>query len=293
VYKLKRFWESIKNHFNAFRTDKFSIKNKGSWANYIFILIGIIGAVLLLFSNFLSTDKIQNKHSDTGKYYKFDNSSKVKVDKWLWNKNQNTLDVVLEYKDIDNSGIKEDKNLSYIARANDNAKKKLKIKTLAKTNNRVALRINDVKKGFEVLGLEIYTKLDDSEKQKETSLLANEKKVKTTTKNNPKNEQDYILEFIKSDQKNVENNINISQKKVKNWEEKIDEKEAEINKLDDEKEYQTKTDKSNTDSKISGIKDDIRDLKLDIDRKKEEIKEDKEAEKLLRSKYKDTKEFNE
>ncbi|HDH6993635.1 TPA: hypothetical protein PJA74_002416, partial [Staphylococcus aureus] len=93
-------------------------------------------------------------------------------------------------------------------------------------------------------------------------------------------------------QKNVKNNINISQKKIKNWEEKIDEKEAEINKLDDEKEYQTKTDKSNTDSKISGIQDDIRDLKLDIDRKKEEIKEDKEAEKLLRSKYKDTKEFN-
>lgn len=290
---FKRIWNNIKQHFNAFRTDTFSIKNKGSWANYLFIFIGVIGAVFLLFGNFFASDKIENKHTKTGQYYKLDTSNKVKIDKWLWNKKTNTLDVVLEYKTIDDNSLQENNSYNYVARANDNASKKLDIKTVSNADNRVALRINDVKKGFEVLGLEIYKKTDGSKKQKVKSLLANEQYVSKTNNKNLKNHQDYLLEFIKNDKKDVEKSIKNSEKKVKKYEEKIKDKESEMSKLDDEKEYQTESEKSKTDTKINSIKDEIRELELNIDREKDTIDEEKESKKLLNSKYKDTKEFNE
>lgn len=290
---FKNIWDSIKKHFNAFRPDAFSIKNKGSWLNYLFIFLGIALGIFLLFGNFFASDKIENKHSETGKYYKVDTSNKVKIDKWEWNKKTNTLDVILEYKNIDNDNLQDDISYSYIARANDNASKKLKIETVSKTNNRIALRINDVKKGFEVLGLEIYSKSDGSEKQKVKSLLANENKVIKSNDKTLKNHQDYLLEFIKNDQNDIKNSIKKSKENIKKYNSNIKSKEAEVNKLDDEKEYQTKSEKRNTDTKISSIKDEIRDKELNIDREKEKLKEDKEAQKLLNSKYKDTKEFNE
>lgn len=290
---FKRILENLKRHFNAFRTDAFSIKNKGSWINYLFIFIGIIGAVLIIFSNFLAPDKVQNMHTKTGKYHKLDTSNQVKVDKWLWNKKTNTLDVILEYKTEDDSNLQEDIDYSYIARANDNPKKKLKIKTVSKTSNREALRINDVKNKFEVLGLEIYSKADGTDKQKVQSLFANEKKVSISNKDNLKNQQQYLLEFIKNDQNDVNKSIAKSKKTIKKYKNKIKNKNADINKLDDEKEYQTKSEKNETDTKIGSLKDEVREYELEIDREKEKLNEDKEAKRLLKSKYKDTKEFNE
>ena len=290
---FKRIWQNIKQHFNAFRTDAFSIKNKGSWINYLFIFIGIIGGILILFSNFFVSDKVQYMHSKTGKYYKIDTSNEVKIDKWLWNKKTNTLDVILEYNTEEDSNIQEDVNYSYIARANDNPKNKLKIKTISKTSNREALRINGVKNKFEVLGLEIYSKAEGNDKQKVKSLFANEKKVSISNKDNLKNQQQYLLEFIKNDQNDVNKSIAKSKKTIKKYKNKIKNKNADINKLDDEKEYQTKSEKNETDTKIGSLKDEVREYELEIDREKEKLNEDKEAKRLLKSKYKDTKEFNE
>lgn len=290
---FKRILDNIKRHFNAFRTDTFSIKNKGSWLNYLFIFVGVIGAFFLLFGNFFASDKIENKHTKTGQYYKLDTSNKVKIDKWLWNKNTNTLDVVLSYKTIDDNSLQENNSYNYVARANDNASKKLDIKTVSNADNKVALRINNVKKGFEVLGLEIYKKTDGTKKQKVKSLLANEQYVSKKNNKKLKNHQDYLLEFIKNDKKDVEKSIENSEEKVKKYEEKIKDKESEISKLDDEKEYQTDSEKSKNDTKINSIKDEIRELELNIDSEKDMIDEEKESKKLLNSKYKDTKDFNE
>lgn len=290
---FNELWKNIQQHFNAFRPDAFSIKNKGSWLNYLFIFIGIAGALFFLLGNLFVTDKIENKHTKTGEYYKLDMSNKVKIDQWLWNKNTDTLDIILEYKSVDNNRINENVTYSYIARANDNASKKLDIKTVAKSNNKVALRVQEVGKGFEVLGLEIYSNSSESEKQKVGSLLANEKKVSITNSNNLKNNEEYQLEFIKNDQQDVAKSIKKIEGKIKKYNQEIDRKEVEASQLDDEKEYQTTSERNNTDSKISSIHDEIREITLNIDREKEKLEEEKEAKKLLESKYKDMKEFTE
>lgn len=289
--------KSIKKYFNAFRTDKFSIRNKGSWINYFLIVVGIMGFTFLLFSNIFVQDRIVDAHTKVGSFHSLGSSSNsVKINKWELNKKQNTLDVVLEYKNKDLiSNTEEEEEYSYKFSPNNSPDSKLKYKEISKESNKEAIRVYNVHDGFEVIGMTIYGKEKNSSdpKEKHIVLLGNENKVSISKDNKLKNKQDYLLEFIKNDQREVENSIEDNQKKIQTHEDKIDNLNKDISKKDEEKTYQTKSEKQVTDSKISGLKDEIEEEKLSIKDKKESITEEEETIKLLESKYKDTKQFTE
>lgn len=292
---MKKF-KNIKKYFNAFRPDKFSIKNRGSWINYFVIIAGVIGFLFLILSNTFVKDKIIDAHTKVGNFHSLGSSSNsVKIDKWELNEDKNTLDVVLEYKNEDLISDTQEQEYSYEFKPNNSPNTKLKNKKISDESNKEAIRVYDVKNGFEVIGMTIYGKEKNSNKAKEKLivLLGNENKVSTSNENKLKNKQEYLLEFIENDQKDIQNSIDNKSKDIEKHEDKISNIKKDISKYDEEKTYQNKTEKQVTDSKISSLQDEIEEENLSIKDKKEAISEDEETLKLLESKYEDTKQFTE
>jgi hypothetical protein len=179
----------------------------------------------------------------------------VKIDKWEWNESNHTMDLVLQYHDDINQS--KDIKRSYEMIPNTTPNQTVDYKVIAKTDNKQAIRIYDVKKGFEVMVVKVFENSgSDSGKGEEiTKLLGNEKKVKTNSKSNDMSKEDYQLEFVQNDIDDTPKKSKKDLEKSKDIiESKITKTENEINELESEKSYQTGTEKSETDSKIESKK---------------------------------------
>lgn len=279
--------------FEAFRTDKTSIRNKASWLYYILTGITLIVGITLLFGHSYTKNKTVEANTKVGKWNELSATGAVKIDKWEWNKTKHTMDIILKYKDDVNQ--EKDIKRSYETIANNTPNTKSNHKVIAKTDNKQAIRIYDVNKGFEVMIVKIFEKSGsvNGKGDEVTKLMGNEKKVEITHNSKDKNKQDYQLLFIKNDiedaQKTKENLIANKAKLNK----KIDSTDDEIDKLDSEKSYQTGDEKSATNTKIESKKTDIDSYKTELSDYDNEIKEADEKVKLLKQKYKDTKTYNE
>lgn len=282
----------MKELFTAFRTDKTSIKGKGSWLFYGLIGFVVLASLLLLSGHFYTEDEITNANTDVGKWNDLSASGKVKINKWEWNKGNKTMDLVLQYHD----DIEQNKDIkrSYEMIPNTTPNQTIDYKVIAKTDNKQAIRIYDVNKGFEVMVVKIFEKtVSESGKGEEiTKLLGNEKKVKTNESKGNMSKEDYQLEFVQNDIDDTLKTKKDLEKSKEKSEKKITKIENEINELESEKSYQTGTEKNETDSKIESKKTDIDSINAEIDDYKERIKQTDEKEKLLKQKYKDTKKYS-
>lgn len=282
----------MKELFTAFRSDKTSIKGKGSWLFYGLTAFVFVAAILLLFGHFYTEDEITNANTEVGKWNDLSASGKVKIDKWEWNKDNKTMDLVLQYHDDVEQG--KDIKRSYEMIPNTTPNQTVDYKVIAKTDNKQAIRIYDVTKGFEVMVVKVFENSgSESGKGEEiTKLLGNEKKVKTNAIKDDMSKEDYQLEFVQNDindTKKTKKDLNNSKEKA---EQKIVKTENEINELESEKSYQTGTEKTETDSKIESKKTDIDSYNTEIDDYKSQIKQSDEKIKLLKQKYEDTKKYN-
>lgn len=281
----------MKELFTAFRSDKTSIKGKGSWLFYGLTAFVVLASLLLLFGHFYTEDEVTNANTEVGRWNDLSASGKVKIDKWEWNKSNHTMDLVLQYHDDINQS--KDIKRSYEMIPNTTPNQTVDYKVIAKTDNKQAIRIYDVKKGFEVMVVKVFENSgSESGKGEEiTKLLGNEKKVKTNDSSKDMSKEDYQLEFVQND---IDDTLNFKkdlEESKKKTEKKISKTENEINELESEKSYQTGTEKTETDSKIESKKTDIDSYNTEIDDYKEQIKQSDEKVKLLKQKYDDTKKY--
>ncbi|WP_117985369.1 hypothetical protein [Klebsiella quasipneumoniae] len=281
----------MKGLFTAFRKDKTSIKANGSWLFYLLTSIVFIATFILLLGHFYTEDKITNANTTVGKWHDTSATGKVKIDKWIWNKKNNTMDIIVQYKDDTNES--DDIKRSYNMIPNNTPNKTVDYKIITQTDNKQAIRIYDVKKGFEVMVVKVFeqSKASSGDKQEVTKLLGNEKKVKISNEKNDMSKSDYQLQFVENDiadAKNYKQDLEKSKSKIEN---KISNTKDEINELESEKSYQTGTEKAETDSKIESKKTDIDSYKTEIDDIENEIKQAKDKVKLLKQKYKDTQKY--
>lgn len=281
----------MKELFTAFRTDKTSIKSKGSWLFYGLTAFIFLGLVILLFGHFFTENEVTKANTEVGKWNELSASSKVKIDKWEWNKSDQTMDLVLQYHDDINQN--EDVKRSYEMIPNTTPNQTVDYKVIAETDNKQAIRIYDVKKGFEVMVVKVFENYDSGSGKGEevTKLLGNENKVKINDDSHNMSKEDYQLEFVQNDIDDTLKNKEKLEKNKEKIEKQIAKTKNEINDLDSEKSYQTGTEKNETDSKIESKKTDIDSYNTEIDDYNEQIKQSEEKVKLLKQKYEDTKKF--
>lgn len=282
----------MKELFTAFRSDKTSIKGKGSWLFYGLTAFVFVAVILLLVGHFYTEDEITNANTEVGKWNDLSASGKVKIDKWEWNKDNKSMDLVLQYHD----DVEQSKDIkrSYEMIPNTTPNQTVDYKVIAKTDNKQAIRIYDVTKGFEVMVVKVFEKSgSESGKGEEiTKLLGNEKKVKTNVTKGDMSKEDYQLEFVQNDIEDTINSKKDLNKSKEKAEQKITKTENEINELESEKSYQTGTEKTETDSKIESKKTDIDSYNTEIDDYKLQVKQSDEKIKLLKQKYEDTKKYS-
>ncbi|HEC2174153.1 TPA: hypothetical protein R1915_002280 [Staphylococcus delphini] len=281
----------MKELFTAFRSDKTSIKSKGSWLFYGLTAFVVLASLLLLFGHFYTEDEVTNANTEVGRWNDLSASGKVKIDKWEWNKTNHTMDLVLQYHDDINQS--KDINRSYEMIPNTTPNQTVEYKVIAETDNKQAIRIYGVRKGFEVMVVKVFQNSgSESGKGEEiTKLLGNENKVKINSSFKDMSKEDYHLEFVQNDIDDTLNSIKTLEKYKEKAEKKISKTESEINKLESEKSYQTGIEKTETDSKIESKKTDIDSYNTEIQDTDNEIKQAKEKVELLKQKYKDIQKY--
>lgn len=281
----------MKKLFIAFRSDKTSIKGNGSWLYYGLTAIIILASLFLLSGHFYTDNEVTNANTEVGKWNELSASGKVKIDKWEWNKSKNTMDLVLQYHD-DISQSKDIKR-SYQMIPNTTPNQTVDYKVIAKTDNKQAIRIYDVKKGFEVMVVKVFENSGAGSGKGEeiTKLLGNEKKVKVNNNSSDMSKEDYQLEFVKNDIDETVKTKKYLEEVKEETRKNITKSEDEISGLESEKAYQTGTEKAETDSKIESKKTDIDSYETQINDYDEQINQVEEKIKLLKQKYQDTKKY--
>lgn len=281
----------MKKLFIAFRSDKTSIKGNGSWLYYGLTAIIILASLFLLSGHFYTENEVTNANTEVGKWNELSASGKVKIDKWEWNKSKNTMDLVLQYHD-DISQSKDIKR-SYQMIPNTTPNQTVDYKVIAKTDNKQAIRIYDVRKGFEVMVVKVFENSGAGSGKGEeiTKLLGNEKKVKVNNNSSDMSKEDYQLEFVKNDIDETVKTKKYLEEVKEETRKNITKSEDEISGLESEKSYQTGTEKAETDSKIESKKTDIDSYETQINDYDEQINQVEEKIKLLKQKYQDTKKY--
>ncbi|WP_407547256.1 coiled-coil domain-containing protein [Staphylococcus aureus] len=277
----------MKELFKAFIPGKTSIRNKGSWLFYVLTVFILGSFILILSSRFFTEDPVTNVHTPIKKWQNTSTSGSVRINQWTWNKEKQTMDFVIEYKQELDKDVIQNVQYKIIPNATPDVESKYKI--INQMDNKQAIRVYDVKPNFEVLVVKILSKDKESDNEEEIlKVFGNEKNVSIEQKKTLPTKEDYQLSFIKDDIEINKQNLKNKEKEKVELKKNIEDLNTEINLLDAKKTYQISDEKEETNNQIEAKKSEIKEKENEINNVEEAEKKLQEKIDLLNKKYQAT-----
>ncbi|CAC8523537.1 Uncharacterised protein [Staphylococcus aureus] len=277
----------MKELFKAFIPGKTSIRNKGSWLFYVLTVFILGSFILILASRFFTEDPVTNVHTPIKKWQNTSTSGSVRINQWTWNKEKQTMDFVIEYKQELDKDVIQNVQYKIIPNATPDVESKYKI--INQMDNKQAIRVYDVKPNFEVLVVKILIKDKESDNEEEIlKVFGNEKNVSIEQKKTLPTKEDYQLSFIKDDIEINKQNLKNKEKEKVELKKNIEDLNTEINLLDAKKTYQISDEKEETNNQIEAKKSEIKEKENEINNVEEAEKKLQEKIDLLNKKYQAT-----
>jgi len=257
-----------------------SVKHNKSLFYYIALTIIIVMYFIFFNANSILPDNSTVMNTALGQELNA-GSTKLSINRWEYNKNENFMEVELSYKD---SSDYITTKLKFSAKAKVDVKKKLDVKTMLNTDNIYIVRIENIPKNYEAIALKVsqnssanMTSSIDTSNNFSSSAVSNSlssnnnqsiagnavtlycdyRKVKINNNIKSETKKEYIINITKSEINNINkdiatiNNTTISNQNLINM---ANEK---INNLNSQLKYEIEDEQTITEQEITSYKANI------------------------------------
>lgn len=260
---------------------KTNVKHNKSTFYYVSSIFIIIMYLIFFNANSILPDNSTIMNSSIGKQIDV-GSTKFSINRWEYNKNKKFMEIELSYKD---SSDYITTKFDFSAKARVNVKKQLDVKTMLNTDNIYIVQIENIPDNYEAIALKVNQNLDSNSdinidtsnismddfssnttdesikddndnaiKNNATTLYCDYRKVKINNNLKNRTEEDYIINILKTEIKNINNNVIKINNKIKSNENMINIANEKINSLNSQLKYEIEAEQNKTNQKINNYK---------------------------------------
>lgn len=265
---------------------------------YVSILIFIIGGMIFFIgSGFVFEEEPPILASPTNKKIDIGSVKYLTIYEWIYDKDKNEMRVIIDAHDI-----KSDYDKLHVNAFQRSDGKEIKSNIDYDFENNIVVNIKGLDDEFEQVALDLIgskkqeiddmetenleENTSDNENENITTLYADQRKINLKEINHM-TKQDMAAYLTSIMVENDKKEISQKEKSIKQFKEKIDDMNNEINDIEEEKAYMTNEEKVDASNDINALETSKKDTKRDIDSLKNDIKNLKDHIEKLQVKQRD------
>jgi hypothetical protein len=269
-----------------FNKDRVNLRRKSSRIYIASVIFLFFGLAFFLTSGFFMEESIEVLASPVGEDIRISATSDIEIVQWIYDEERNQMEVIIDTKNL----RFQHENLSFIATQRSDFSQ-IEVNVMFEYEQYMIMKIENMDKEYIQISLEISHYDEEDElgnpvKTRLKNLYTDYREVKEGKVQDRENNK-YISYITDLSIERIEGNISQLERNIEEKEEETEQVNGKINKLLEERVYQTSEEKLRTDNNINAQEVRINELEKEIKMNEERIKMEIERMTNLKQKERD------